>query len=143
MSATIIRQNPPALRPQKVGERPPVTLPDFRNLGVMLRIILLANAMGIAATLVRAMTPATILPVGLETAALLEPILLMQVLLLIAIDPWLRELRYPVGCVAVVGSTLAVVAFAQLVDQHWLHLADVPWWRATVLSLTVSVTALV
>src|SRR5438128_1117047 len=103
MSAPIIKQSPPPLRPQRIGEPPPVTLPDFRNLGVMLRILVLSNAMGLAATLVKAPTPQSLLPMGLETAALLEPLLLMQVLVLIAVDPWLRRLPYFWGCVVVLA----------------------------------------
>src|SRR5437868_10848860 len=101
MSATIIKQSPSSPRQNRVGERPPVTLPDFRNLGVMLRILVLTNTMGLAATLVKAPSPQSLLPMGLETAGLLEPLLLMQVLVLIALDPWLRKLPYAWGCVAV------------------------------------------
>jgi two-component system sensor histidine kinase AlgZ len=138
MSASIIKQNPLTTRTQRVGERPPVALPDFRNLGVMLRVLVLANAMGIAATLVKANSLSAIPAVGLETAALLEPVLLMQVLVLIALDPWLRRLPYVWGCAAVLASTVAVVAFAQYLDHNWLHLAGIAWWRALLLALTVT-----
>jgi two-component system sensor histidine kinase AlgZ len=138
MSASIKKQSPATTRPQRVGERPPVALPDFRNLGVMLRMLVLANALGLAATLVKATSLAQIPQFALETAALLEPILLMQVLVLIAIDPLLRQLSYPVGCAMVLGSTVVVVALAQYIDQYFLNLAGVPWWRAMLLALTAS-----
>ena len=109
----------------------------------MLRILVLANALGIAATLVKASTPAELSVLGLETAALLEPLLLMQVLLLIALDPWLRRLPYAWGCAAVFASTLVVVALAQVIDHNFLHLAEAPWWRAILLALTVTGFALV
>ena len=130
MTASIIEQKPPQPRPQRVGERPPVTLPDFRNLGVMLRILVLANAMGLAATLVKAPTPQSLFPMGLETAALLEPLLLLQILLLIALGPALRKLPYLWGCIAVLASTVLVIVVAQQVDQKVLRLGTIPLWSA-------------
>jgi two-component system sensor histidine kinase AlgZ len=142
MTAPIIEQKPAQPRPQRVGERPPVTLPDFRNLGVMLRILVLANAMGLAATLVKAPTPQSLFPIGLETAALLEPLLLLQILLLIALGPALRKLPYLWGCIAVLSSTVVVIVVAQQMDQRLLHLGTIPLWRALLLGLTVTGTAL-
>jgi two-component system, LytTR family, sensor histidine kinase AlgZ len=139
----IIKQNPSALRPPRVGERSPAALPEFRNLGVMLRILVITNVMGFAATLVRAAAPADIVPIGFEIAGLLEPLLLMQVLVLVAFDPWVRRLPYGWGCAAVLLSTIAVVALAQTIDRRWLHLAQVASWRALVLSLIVSATVLI
>jgi len=143
MSVSIIKQVASTPRPQRVGERPPVTLPDFRNLGVMLRILVLTNAMGCAAVVVKAQAPSALMPLALETAALLEPLLLLQVLLLIAIDPWLRTLSYAWGCVAVAASTVLVVSVAQVIDHEWLHLGGIAWWRALALGLTVAATGLV
>jgi two-component system sensor histidine kinase AlgZ len=143
MSVMIIKQNPSALRPLRVGERPPAALPEFRNMGVMLRILLITNAMGFAATLVRAPMPVDIVSVGVEIAGMLEPLLLIQVLVLVAFDPWLRRLPYGWGCAAVLLSTIVIVALAQTIDQRWLRLAQVAWWRALVLSLIVSTTVLV
>ena len=138
MSATIIKQSPVTTRAIRVGERPPVALPDFRNLGVMLRILVLANVLGLAATLVKATSPSQIPALGLETAALLEPVLLMQVLVLIAIDPALRRLPYAWGCAMVLASTIAVVSIAHYLDQSLLRLAGVPWWRAMLLAVTAT-----
>lgn len=138
----IIKQNPSALLPSRVGERPPVTLPDFRNLGVILRVLLVTNALGLAATLVRAPTPADIATAGVELAGLLEPVLLVQVLVLIVVDVWLHRLPYLWGCAAVMLSTAVIVAVAQTIDQHWLHLGDLAWWRVFVLALIVAATVL-
>src|SRR5438045_1538818 len=100
MTATIIKQNPGALRSPRAGERLSAALPEFRNLGVILRILLLANAMGFAAALVRAPTPAALMPTWVEIAGALEPMLLLEMLMLVVLDPWLRRLNYVVGCVA-------------------------------------------
>jgi len=138
MTAPIIEQKVPPPRPPRVGERPPVTLPDFRNLGIMLRILVLANVMGMAATIVKAPTLSAILPLGLETAALLEPLLLLQILVLIAFSPVLRRLPYAWGCVAVLVSTVAVVVVAQEIDRIVLHLSNSQAWRGILLGLMLS-----
>ena len=138
----IISQNPKALRPRRVGERLPAALPDFRNLGIILRILVLANAMGLAATLVRAPTPADIIPTALEIAGLLEPLLLLLVLALVALDGPLHKLPYAWGCVAVCGAAVAIVGIAWFIDQRWLRIPDVAWWRVSVFALIITGTAL-
>ena len=142
MSAMIIKQNSPPLRPLRVGERPLATLPEFRNLGVILRILLIANAMGFAAALGRAPAPADVAPLSIEIAGLLEPLLLLQLLALCTLDSWLRRLPYAWGCAGVMLSAVAIVALAQAIDQRWLHLADGSWWRIYVLALIVCGTVL-
>ena len=142
MSAMIIRQNPSALRSVRMGERLPAALPDFRNLGVILRVLLIANAMGLAATLVRASTPADLLPTGLEIAGLLEPLLLFLLLALVVFDRVLHKLPYAWGCVAVIASSMAVVGIANFIDQYWLRIPDVAWWRVASLAVMITGTAL-
>ena len=142
MSAMIIRQNPSALRSVRMGEQPPAALPDFRNLGVILRVLLIANAMGLAATLVRASTPADLLPTGLEIAGLLEPLLLFLLLTLVALDRVLHKLPYAWGCVAVIASMLGGVGLANFIDQRWLRIPDVAWWRVAWLAIIITGTAL-
>jgi two-component system sensor histidine kinase AlgZ len=142
MSAMIIRQNPSALRALRRGERPPAALPDFRNLGVVLRILLIANGMGLIAAVVRAQTPMEVLPLGLEIAGLLEPMLLFMLLALVVLDRTLRQLPYAWGCVAVGFISLVVTGLAYTIDQFWLRVPDVAWWRVAVLGLIVTATAL-
>jgi two-component system sensor histidine kinase AlgZ len=142
MTASIIEQKPARPRPPRVGERPPVTLPDFRNLGVVLRILLLANVMGLAVAVVKAPTPGSLLSICLEIAALLEPLLLLQLLVLIALGPLLRKLPYTYGCVALLASTAVVVVAARELDHRLLHLDPQPLWRALTLVLAGSGTIL-
>ncbi|MEO7851088.1 MAG: histidine kinase [Rubrivivax sp.] len=142
MTASIIKQNTLSPLPPRVGERLSATLPDFRNLGVILRLLLLANAMGLAAALVRAPAPAEIVATWVDIAAMLEPMLLLQVLVLMAMGPWLRRLPYAGGCAAVLLCVVAIVALAQAIAQRWLHL-ELQWWRVFVLAITIAGTALI
>ena len=82
----IIRQNPdlPAL-------------PDFRNLGVILRVLVAANAAAAIAALVEAprvdLWPAAFL----DNVSILQPQLMLQLALLYAIQPWLERQPYATG----------------------------------------------
>jgi two-component system sensor histidine kinase AlgZ len=77
-------------------------LPDFRNLGVLLRLILAAQALGLAACLLLASSPADVLALFLNNAAYLQPPLLVTLLLLFLIGPWLKQSPPSQGAVVAV-----------------------------------------
>ncbi len=83
-------------------------LPDFRNLGVIARVLLGVNALACAATLVAEPTWGGAMERFLRGATLLEPILLVTLVLLYALAPLLARLRYWQGCAAVVAIALAL-----------------------------------
>jgi len=72
-------------------------LPDFRNLGVALRIVLLANLAGFAAVLILSEGVKQLVQRVEELAAVLEPVLLLSLLTLYALSKWLSRLRYSWG----------------------------------------------
>ena len=82
-------------------------LPDFRNLGVIARVLLGVNAFAFAAALAAAPRWEAALETFLRGATLIEPILLVIVVLLYACAPLLARLRYWLGCVAVLALALA------------------------------------
>ena len=85
-----------------INQNPPAdSLPDFRNLGVAVRILLLANIAGIAAALIQSRDAAQFGQQFLELAAVLEPVLLLSLLALYAVSKWLSRLRYAWGIAAV------------------------------------------
>lgn len=84
-------------------------LPDFRNLGIVLRIVVIANAATLFAALVRASQLRSWLTEFTELAALLQPFLLFSVLALAALSRVLRRLPYAAGLLAVIGIELALV----------------------------------
>jgi two-component system, LytTR family, sensor histidine kinase AlgZ len=87
----------------------PDLLPDFRNLGVMARVLLAVNAAGLAGSLYAAPELASGLERFVQAAAFLEPLLLVELLALFAASRGLARLPYAAGCAAVV---LLVVALA-------------------------------
>jgi two-component system sensor histidine kinase AlgZ len=85
-------------------------LPNFRNLGIMLRILLIGNAAAAAAAIVKSPTLVGIWNEFVETAALVEPLLVLSVLALAALSGVLRPLPYWVGAMAVLGLELVLTA---------------------------------
>ncbi|MGA8881750.1 MAG: histidine kinase [Azonexus sp.] len=94
-------------------------LPDWRNFGVMLRVLLGVNAMALAAALIQAPEPAGWMGRYVEMAALVEPLLLLALGLLAALRDVLRKLPLRLGQLAVV-MLVAGLAFAQ--NSFWQSL---------------------
>ena len=96
---TSIRQNPG-----------PTRLPDFRNLGVMLRVLLAVNLLAFCAALVRN-DELSRLPLDLvELAASVEPPLIALVVILYGLQPALARLPYAAGAAAVVAASAVLSA---------------------------------
>lgn len=83
-------------------------LPDFRNLGICLRVLVGVNLLGLLAALLLAKDTAAILPALMGISALVQPILLLTLSILYVLEPLLRQLRYTTGLMAVVLLALAL-----------------------------------
>jgi two-component system sensor histidine kinase AlgZ len=88
----------------------PNALPDFRNLGVMSRILVLANALAVVFALARSRQFAEFAGNFTEIAGNLEPVLLIVVVVLYAASPQLKRLTYRHGLLAVMATVLAATA---------------------------------
>jgi two-component system sensor histidine kinase AlgZ len=85
-------------------------LPDFRNLGVIARLLLAVNAAVFAGALFSAPDLAQALERFVQAAALLEPFLLGIIIVLYALSGLLRRLPYLAGCAAVIALVAALSA---------------------------------
>ncbi len=83
-------------------------LPNFRNLGILLRIVVIVAGMCLVAALLNADEPRAWLEELMALSALVQPILLASLLVLAAADPWLHRLRYPYAIAALIAIELAV-----------------------------------
>jgi two-component system sensor histidine kinase AlgZ len=88
----------------------PDALPDFRNLGVMSRILLSVNALALLFALARSREIGEFAVKVTEIAGLLEPILLVVMIVLYAGSTLLERLAYLHGLLAVLAIVLAVTA---------------------------------
>jgi two-component system sensor histidine kinase AlgZ len=124
-----IRQNPR-----------PTRLPDFGNLGVMLRSLLAVNLLALCAALARNAELARLPQELVEFAALVEPPLIACVVLLYAMGNRLAGLPYG-AALAVVAAACALVSalFHVLLTPPGLPLADLPraalWGAAAALAV--------
>ena len=90
----------------------PDALPNFRNLGTMLRILVSINAMGFAAALLKAPTGHGFMQKFIEIAAVIQPVLLISLLLLYALYRPLARLPYATGIAAVLLLELILTTAA-------------------------------
>ena len=81
-------------------------LPDFRNMGVTLRILLISNGLALLQALLLADSWPDVPQRIMQTATLLTPILLLSLLLFWSAQPWLDRLSYWRGVLAVSTTVL-------------------------------------
>jgi two-component system sensor histidine kinase AlgZ len=88
----------------------PDALPDFRNLGVISRILLAVNALALFFALARSREIAEFAAKVTEIAGSLEPVLLVALAVLYALSPLFERLAYAQGLLAVFAVVLAATA---------------------------------
>jgi two-component system sensor histidine kinase AlgZ len=124
---SIIRQNPDA-----------PTLPDFRNLGTLLRVLLGVNALAAIAALVREPRLSAWPSEWMELTTLVEPHLILALALLYALSPWLSRQTYASGAFVVAVVTVASgLAFNALLSPP-LREAPAAMVRHLLLALAVA-----
>lgn len=101
----------------------PHPLPDWRNFGVILRVLLGANALALAAALLQSSTLAGWLPRYVELAGWVEPLLLAVIGLLAGLRDLLARLPGRPAQAAVLALAAAAAAL-QYDLWTWLGLAD-------------------
>lgn len=97
----------------------PDALPDFRNLGVISRILLAVNALALLFAFARSRGMIEFVGRLTEIASRIEPVLLGVLMVLYIASPWLGRLAYGRGLLAVLAIVLAVTA-ALAPLQAWL-----------------------
>jgi two-component system sensor histidine kinase AlgZ len=85
----------------------PPALPDFRNLGVVLRILVAVNAGALVAAFARETYPAAVFADWTLATTMVEPFLFLVLAILWLAAPWLSRLPYRTGVAVVALVTLA------------------------------------
>ncbi len=92
-------------------------LPDFRNLGTILRILVIVNGAGLVAAIVAAPRPELWAAKALDNISVLEPQLMLQLAVLYGLWPWLARQPYTTGAWLVAAITVVCgVAVNMLID---------------------------
>jgi len=97
------------MRPIINQKNQPPGLPELRNLGTLLRILLAVNAAAVVTVFAREPRWEALSQAWIETAAFVEPHLLLCVFLLYAFAPWLERMPYRTGAMSIIGLTLSAV----------------------------------
>ncbi len=90
----------------------------------MLRILILANLMGLAGVLVRAARLADMLSEVQQISLIMQPTLLISLIALCALNKPLHRLSYPLGVGAVLGIAIGCVTAIQLIIVNRIFPAD-------------------
>ena len=109
-------------------------LPNFRNLGILLRILVSVNAVALVAVIVKSPTLSGMDAQLMETAALVEPLLICILVVLYMLNGVLARLAYGAGVAAVIALALALttVLYAATrglpvpvsgIERYWLLVA--------------------
>lgn len=121
-------------------------LPNFRNLGTVLRIVLLVNAIALCVALTQAVSLVDLLQQMLYGSALLQPVLLTSLLVLHVLDRFLGRLVYWQGAALIVSG---IVLLTLLLDSLGGELFAAPsdfgafrYWRHAVESSIVTLLML-
>ncbi len=99
-------------------------MPNFRNLGIALRIVVIVNVMALAAAIVQASDLRQLWNVLLELSAVVQPLLILSVFALVALNDLLKRLPYYLGVLAVLAIELVLTTLLYTFGQPLL--ADKP-----------------
>ncbi|MEK6662736.1 MAG: histidine kinase [Pseudomonadota bacterium] len=119
----------------------PVTLPDFCNLGVMLRVLVIVNLMGLAAALVRVQGYAAVWGELQQVSLMMQPALLLCLALLCGLKKPLLRLPYHYGVAAVLAIALACVTAVHVLLLNRIFMFEGAGWLDHAWLLTGLTTA--
>ncbi len=83
-------------------------LPNFRNLGILLRILIIVDGICLAAALLKTSEPLTLVEELIDVSSLVQPTLILSLLVLAAANDWLHRLRYWHAITALIALELAL-----------------------------------
>jgi len=92
-------------------------LPNFRNLGVLFRILLAVNAASLISAVMKSESLRSFGESLLEISALVQPVMILTLLLLAASQPLLDRLRHDLATATVLLGAMSVTAAFDLIGQ--------------------------
>lgn len=115
-------------------------LPNFRNLGIALRIVVIVNVMALAAAIVQAKDPRQLWSVLLEFSAIVQPLLILSLVALVALNDLLKRPPYYIGVLAVLAIELVLTTLLYTFGQPLLDAKSASltrYWALVVLATGV------
>lgn len=116
-------------------------LPNYQNLGILLRILLLVNLLGVLAAILLSKELSDFLPLLAELSTVIQPILLISMLGLYLLNPILQKLKYWQGIIIIMLLTMASSSLIAMLITRYLSLDAVviPYRIITLAGLTTAI----
>lgn len=116
-------------------------LPNYQNLGILLRILLLVNLLGVLAAILLSKKLSDFLPLLAELSTVIQPILLISMLGLYFLNPILQKLKYWQGIIIIMLLTMASSSLIAMLITRYLSLDAVviPYRIITLAGLTTAI----
>ena len=113
-------------------------LPNFQNLGILLRMLLVVNILIVISAILYSNQLSDFLPLLTQYSALVQPVLLATLLALYMLNPWLIKLNYWIGIVSIFLLALMITSlFFMFLNQFFL-ISQIPSIaRASLLTIIV------
>jgi two-component system sensor histidine kinase AlgZ len=118
--------------------RYPDRLPDFLNLGVWLRIVLIVTLLSFVVVVLRTDDWRAVIENFSIASLRVQPTLVLCLLALSVTSPWLRRLDYRVGVVAVFAMVTGITVLAHRVGSPFLDVDPGPVERPLFIALTTT-----
>jgi two-component system, LytTR family, sensor histidine kinase AlgZ len=118
-------------------------LPNFQNLGILLRILLIVNILATMAAILLSQTFSDFLPLLAQLSALVQPVLLLSLLGLYLLYPLLNKLKYwqGISIIFLLALSITYLIFV-FVSQLFVYNANPEIFRACLLSIMVTAIVL-
>ncbi|MCW5604244.1 MAG: histidine kinase [Burkholderiales bacterium] len=117
-------------------------MPNFRNLGILLRILLLVNVVAVAAAVVKTTLLRDLWKELLDISAVVQPLLILSLLALVALSGVLRRLPYAFGVLAVIALEFALTALLHGMARTFLGVESASLGRHLLLVFIVTILLL-
>ena len=117
-------------------------LPNFQNLGIHLRILLIVNLLAIMAAILLSKELREFLPLLAQLSALVQPIILLSMLSLYVLYPIIAKLKYAQGIMAILLLEL-IITYLIFTLMRYYFVSDSPAEIVRPCLLTAIVTGIV
>lgn len=118
-------------------------LPNLRNLGILLRILVGVNLFGVIAAILLSQHLSEFLTVFTVLSTVIQPVLLLSILLLYWLYPWLKQLTYWQSIAIIMGvEILVVLLITMLLTQYFSFEYTMIPFRTIILSMAATAAML-
>lgn len=116
-------------------------LPNLQNLGILLRILLIVNVLGVLAVILLSHNLTDFIPLLAELSMIIQPILLVSILALYLLYPLLNKLKYWLGIATVLLIVMSLSALiVMLFTQYFtFDVVFIPYRIIILTGLTTSI----